>query len=64
MNCLPVVGLDMVFYRDCGFGVKWWDCYTQIGRIAPKEEARCVSQILSGRLYLKNDRIFCVKALA
>ena len=26
MNCLPVVGLDMVFYRDCGFGVKWWGC--------------------------------------
>ena len=20
------MGLDMAFYRDCGFGVKWWGC--------------------------------------
>ena len=35
MNCLPVVGLDMVFYRDFGFGVKWWGAVL-IGRMAHK----------------------------
>ena len=37
----------------------WQELLTPIGRTVPKVEAHRVSQILSGRLYLKSDRIFC-----
>ena len=41
MNCLPVVGLDMVFYRDGGFRVKWWGCCADRAH-STKVEASCV----------------------